>query len=103
MKKAFYFITLLHVVVVIQLNAQVANLPEGSKAAQTNISANQCPCILNDLRVVFKVTAPEAGKVQIDLGKVYDMKKDEKGVWTVTTDQQVPGWNRQDVECYRYP
>jgi len=93
MKKSFYLISLLQIAAVIQLVAQVAKLPEGSKAAPTNISSNQCPCILADLRVVFRVTAPEAGKVQIDLGKVYDMQKDEKGVWSVTTDQQVPGFH----------
>ena len=93
MKKSFCLISLLQIAAVIQLVAQPANLPEGSKPAPTNISANQCPCILADLRVVFRVTAPEAGKVQIDLGKVYDMQKDEKGVWSVTTDQQVPGFH----------
>ena len=68
-------------------------LPEGSKPAPTNIRANEGPCILSDLRVVFKVNAPDAGKVQIDLGKMYDMQKDEKGNWTVTTDPQVPGFH----------
>lgn len=42
-------------------------LPEGSKPAPTNIRADQYPCILTDLKVVFKVTAPEAGKLQVDL------------------------------------
>lgn len=68
-------------------------IPEGSKPAPTNIRSNQCPCILPDLRVIFKVNAPDAGKVQIDLGKMYDMQKDEKGVWTVITDPQVPGFH----------
>jgi enterochelin esterase-like enzyme len=68
-------------------------IPEGSKPAPTNIRQNDCPCILPDLRVVFRVTAPDAGKVQIDLGKIYDMQKDEKGIWTVTTDSQVPGFH----------
>ena len=68
-------------------------LPEGSKPAPTNIRADQCPCILPDLSIVFTISAPDAGKVQLDLGKVYDMKKDEKGIWTVTTDPQVPGFH----------
>ena len=68
-------------------------LPEGSKPAPTNIRSNECPCILPDLRVVFKVHAPDAGKVQIDLGKMYDMQKDEKGNWSVTTDPQVSGFH----------
>ncbi len=68
-------------------------IPEGSKPAPTNIRADQCPCILSDLRVYFTVAAPDAHKVQIDLGKLYDMQKNEKGVWSVTTDPQVPGFH----------
>lgn len=68
-------------------------LPEGAKPASTNIRPNEYPCILPDLRVVFRVNAPEAGKVQVDLGKMYDMQKDEKGLWSVTTDPQEPGFH----------
>ena len=68
-----------------------AQVPQGAKAAPTNIRANDCPCIFADNRVLFKVTAPNAGKVQVNLGKRFDMQKDEKGVWTVTTDPQDPG------------
>lgn len=71
-------------------NAQV---PEGAKPASTNIRSNDYPYILPDLRVMFKVDAPNAGKVQIDLGKMYDMNKDDKGVWTVTTEPQEPGFH----------
>ncbi len=68
-------------------------LPEGAKSASTNINANDCPCVFADRRVFFKVNAPEAAKVQIDLGKLYDMQKDDKGTWTVTTDPQDPGFH----------
>ena len=70
-----------------------AQIPEGAKAAPTNIRPDDCPCIFSDLRVLFKVNAPHAGKVQVDIGKLYDMQKDEKGVWTVTTDPQDPGFH----------
>jgi enterochelin esterase family protein len=70
-----------------------AQLVENSMPAVTNISKTNCPCILENLSVVFKVSAPDAQKVQIDLGKLYDMKKDDKGVWSVTTDPQVPGFH----------
>ncbi|HEX2935084.1 MAG TPA: alpha/beta hydrolase-fold protein [Bacteroidales bacterium] len=70
-----------------------AQLVENSKPAVTNISQTNCPCILNDLSVVFKIKAPEAQKVQIDLGKLYDMKKDSQGIWSVTTAPQVPGFH----------
>jgi hypothetical protein len=87
---ASLLIALLCFVFIEDANAQ---LPEGSKPASTNIRANDCPCILPDLRVVFRVDAPNAGKVQVDLGRLYEMQKDTKGVWTVTTDPQVPGFH----------
>ena len=37
--------------------------------------------------------APDAQKVQIDLGKKYDMAKDTSGFWTVTTDSIGKGFN----------
>ena len=84
------FLILLCICLAYNANGQ---LPEGSKPAQTNIRPNECPCILSDLKVMFRVNAPQAGKVQIDLGKLYDMQKNEKGIWTVTTDPQVPGFH----------
>lgn len=68
-------------------------IPEGAKPAVTNIRADQCPCILPDMKVFFRVAAPEAGNVQVELGKLYDLKKDEKGIWTGTTEPQVPGFH----------
>ncbi len=68
------------------------NAPEGVPAS-TNITNAKYPRILPDNRVVFQITAPQAKNVQIDLGKVYDMQKDDKGVWTVITDPQVPGFH----------
>ncbi|WP_428658657.1 alpha/beta hydrolase-fold protein [Runella sp.] len=54
--------------------------------ASTNIRNVKYPQILPDNRVVFKVKAPDAQKVQVDLGKKYDMVKDTSGFWNVTTD-----------------
>ncbi|TDH23487.1 esterase [Segetibacter sp. 3557_3] len=71
-------------------NTQV---PVGAKPAPTNIRSNDCPCIFDDNRVLFRVAAPHAMKVQIALDKVYNMLKDDKGIWTVTTDPQVPGFH----------
>jgi enterochelin esterase-like enzyme len=61
--------------------------------APTNVTNSRYPRILSDNRVVFQINAPQANKVQIDLGRIYDMLKDEKGLWSVTTDQQVPGFH----------
>lgn len=54
--------------------------------ATTNIPGQKYPQILPDNRVIFKVKAPNATHLQIDLGKKYDMVKDTSGMWTVTTE-----------------
>jgi enterochelin esterase-like enzyme len=61
--------------------------------ATTNVRSSKYPQILPDSKVMFRVKAPEATKMQIDLGKKYDMKKDTAGFWTVTTDSISPGFH----------
>jgi enterochelin esterase-like enzyme len=53
----------------------------------------QYPRIHSDLSVTFKVKAPDAQKVQVDLGKAYDMVKAEDGTWSATIPPQVPGFH----------
>jgi enterochelin esterase family protein len=77
----------------ISVNTINAQVQEGSKPAPTNIRANDCPCLFSDNRVLFRVAAPNATKVQVNLGKLYDMQKNDKGVWSVTTDPQDPGFH----------
>jgi enterochelin esterase-like enzyme len=59
----------------------------------TNIGNNDYPQITPDLRVVFRVNAPHAQKLQVSLGKIYDLSRDEKGMWTGTTEPQDPGFH----------
>ncbi|HTN36008.1 MAG TPA: alpha/beta hydrolase-fold protein, partial [Arachidicoccus sp.] len=61
--------------------------------ASTNIRNGQYPEILQDGQVVFKIKARDAKSVQVDLGKKYDMKKDETGLWTVVTDSIGEGFH----------
>lgn len=61
--------------------------------ASTNVPNAQYPQILPDNRVVFRVKAPDAQRVQMDLGKKYDMVKDTSGFWMVTTDPIVIGFH----------
>ncbi len=69
-------------------------VPEGSVAPVTNINRRGYPRILEDNSVMFRIVAPDADNIQVDLcGKKYPMVKDEQGVWTVTTDPQVPGFH----------
>lgn len=72
--------------------ASAQQTPVG-KPAVTNINPDGFPRILDDLSVIFKIKAPDAKMMQIDLGKLYDMTKDDQGFWTVTTAPQVPGFH----------
>src|SRR6266498_697649 len=61
--------------------------------ASTNVRNAKYPQILPDNRVIFRIKAPDAQKVQIDLVKKYDMLKDTGGYWTVTTDSVSEGFH----------
>ena len=61
--------------------------------APTNIRGGKYPQIMPDGRAVFRVKAPDAQKVQLDLAKKYDMVKDGEGVWEVTTDSLTEGFH----------
>ena len=61
--------------------------------ASTNVRNAKYPQILPDNRVIFRVKAPDAQQVQIDLGKKYNMVKDTGGYWKVTTDSIGEGFH----------
>jgi enterochelin esterase-like enzyme len=61
--------------------------------ASTNIPGVKYPQIFPDNTVFFRVKAPQAQSVQIDLMKKYPMTKDTGGYWTVTTDPIVLGFH----------
>lgn len=65
--------------------------------ASTNISGAQYPQIFPDNSVLFRIKAPDAKKVQIDLGKKYDMLREEDGSWAVTTDPIIEGFHYYSV------
>lgn len=59
----------------------------------SNIRSAQYPQISADNRVTFRIKAPDAQKMQIDLGKKYNMVKDTGGYWMVTTDSISEGFH----------
>lgn len=61
--------------------------------AESNIRSAQYPQILPNSRAVFRIKAPEAQKIQLDLGKKYDMVKNAEGVWETTTDSLSEGFH----------
>ena len=62
-------------------------------AASTNVRSAKYPRVLQDDRVLFRIKAPDAQKVQIDLGKKYDMIRDADGFWEITTEPQGEGFH----------
>ena len=61
--------------------------------ASTNVRSSKYPQILPDNRVMFRIKAPDAQKIQIDLARKYDMVKDTGGYWTLTTDSISEGFH----------
>ena len=80
-----------------------ALLLAGSALAQTpsstNLGRNAFPQIGKDGRVTFRVNAPDASALTVNLGKDYPMTRDEKGVWTATTDPQVEGFHYYSLKA----
>ena len=73
---------------------QRESFPDGSYSPVTNINRTSYPRVLSDNSVLFRVNAPQAQGVQIDLGGTkYDMQKSESGAWTLTTKPQIPGFH----------
>jgi enterochelin esterase-like enzyme len=92
MKRKLFMLTLLPILCCQLCTARSAESPD-AKSASSNIPGREYPKIDKDLRATFRVIAPDVQKLQVDLGKRYDMVKDDKGVWTVTTDPLDPGFH----------
>lgn len=94
MKKFICFNLLLLFLSALLCSGQTTQLPADSQSAPSNVRGSAYPRITAGLRGVFQVKAPDALKVQLLLGsKTYDMSKDDKGIWTLTTDPLFPGFH----------
>lgn len=62
-------------------------------AASSNVRGAKYPQITPDNRAIFRINAPEAQKIQIDLGKKYDLIKNKDGIWEVMTDSLGEGFH----------
>lgn len=57
------------------------------------VRRSEYPRIIDNCRAEFKVNAPDARDVKVDIdGKKYDMTKDAEGRWTCVTDSIGPGF-----------
>jgi enterochelin esterase-like enzyme len=65
--------------------------------ASTNVRSAKYPQVLPDNRVMFRVKAPGASNVQVDLARKYDLTKDAEGFWTVTTDTVSEGFHYYSI------
>jgi hypothetical protein len=67
---------------------------EDFKPASTNQPGKQYPQVNSEGRVRASISAPQALKVQLDIGaKKYALIKDEKGVWTGESAPQDEGFH----------
>ena len=73
--------------------AQATPSGDDAKSASSNVPGQAYPKIHSDLRVDFRLRAPETQVVKAHVDKDYDMVKDTNGVWSVTTTPQVPGFH----------
>ncbi|MCX6329693.1 MAG: alpha/beta hydrolase-fold protein [Bacteroidia bacterium] len=67
---------------------------EDFRPASTNQPGKQYPQVNSEGRVRASISAPQAQKVQLDIGGVrYDLIKDDKGVWTGDSRPQDEGFH----------
>ena len=88
----FLMVLLLSLARVGQSQTPPKTIPD-SLPAPTNIGGAEYPRITPDLRVIFRVKAPDAQKIEFNLGKHYLAEKNAQGFWTATTDPQAPGFH----------
>ena len=70
------------------------NVVEDFKPASTNQDNKQYPMVNSQRMVRAQITAPKATFVGLDIaGKIYEMTKDENGVWTGTSEPQDEGFH----------
>ncbi len=75
-------------------NNQEQPLPAGFKPASTNTFISQYPAVNPETRqAMFRVFAPYAQHVTLQLNGRHAMKKDEKGFWWHTTNPLVVGFH----------
>lgn len=89
MKKLLFIFSL-----VFAFHSATAQPAQTGVPAQTNVPEMKYPCVDGSSRATFKIKAPEAHNVQVDIcGKKWPMEKDAEGIWSVTTEPLVVGFH----------
>lgn len=74
--------------------AQTNNVVEDFKPSPVNQPGREYPQVNSEGRVRVRVEAPDAKRVQLDIGGVkYDLKKDDAGIWTGESAPQDEGFH----------
>ncbi len=76
--------------------AQAAALADDSKPAVTNAPGQPYPRVDSQRRATFRVSAPDAQKVAVDVrggAGIFDMTRGADGIWSVTTAPLAPGFH----------
>jgi hypothetical protein len=82
-----------------QSHAGIATPPADCVPASTNVIAAQYPCVFSDRRVMLRISAPDAQRVQARIGgggaqtPLLDMAKQPDGFWMLTTPPIVEGFH----------
>jgi enterochelin esterase-like enzyme len=63
------------------------------RPAESDVRSAKYPQVLPDGRALFRVKAPEAKKVVLDLVRKYDLIKNGEGIWEVITDSLSEGFH----------
>ena len=69
------------------------SISNAGRPAESNVRSAKYPQMLPDGRAIFRIKAPDAQKIQLDLVKKYDMVKDAEGMWEITTDSLSEGFH----------
>ena len=98
MKRLFLSLTALMSLAAVAQNPTVPsvteNVVEDFKPASTNQDNKQYPMVNSQRMVRAQIMAPQATFVGLDIaGKIYQMTKDENGVWTGTSAPQDEGFH----------
>jgi len=81
------------IIVLTILSAALCRGQDDCKPSALNVPEAKYPCIYSDGRAMFRVSAPNAQKVSVRIGKGFDMEKGADGIWSVTTTPLVAGFH----------
>jgi enterochelin esterase family protein len=75
------------------VHAGWAQAPDSCQPSRLNVAEARYPCVHPDNRVTFRVSAPDAQTVRVNIGGGFDLAKGPDGIWEVTTTPLVIGFH----------